>query len=148
MRDLHEIQLPETLSGLIRVAIEDARALGRKSYEPECALWHSPGGEHGCRVCLAGAVIAGTLGASPNRYISPDYFILSAPDIYAALKALDSARQGNWHLAASKLHIKLPLNVADRLGVSDHSRFGNWKEFGRYLADLKRQADILERYGY
>jgi hypothetical protein len=54
--------LPDTLSGLLRVAVRDARLVQKDpAYRLDMGTWHSPTGNERCSVCLAGAVMAKTL---------------------------------------------------------------------------------------
>ena len=62
------IQPPERFSDLVLMAIADGRALDPQVYYPDFTRWHdSPmwatedDEDPLCQVCLAGAVIAGTL---------------------------------------------------------------------------------------
>lgn len=57
---------PRNLSALIRIAVRDARALDRREFTANAHDWlrvHP----HTCRVCLTGAVMAGTLGMPRPR---------------------------------------------------------------------------------
>lgn len=66
-------QLPDKLYKLIELAYTDAlKALANPTYVLNMNVWHeTKEGSGTCQVCLAGAVIAGTLGASPNLGGSP-----------------------------------------------------------------------------
>ncbi|MCY4499242.1 MAG: hypothetical protein OXC14_18405, partial [Rhodospirillaceae bacterium] len=102
-------ELPtDSLAELIRAAIADAETLDRAKYRPTAAIWHAP--EHApqrhlpkgprCRVCLAGAVIAGRLDGDIKREISPGNYTV---ETYDALYALDCARKGDWPEAYRRL---------------------------------------------
>ena len=56
---------PAKLSDLIELAIADTRKLDRHDYTPTWMTWHRPNpADDKCMICLAGAVIAGTLGCA------------------------------------------------------------------------------------
>ena len=95
-------QPPEKISGLIRLAVADARGLKRERYSPHYGEWHTPNEKAGiCQVCFAGAVMAGTLGESPEQAMDP--FVFSG-SWEKALNALEMVRQGNIVDAAHRLH--------------------------------------------
>lgn len=59
------IALPNTLSGLLELAVQDAQKCEAlpELYRLDMGQWHTP--EAGvCVICMAGAVIAQTLGVS------------------------------------------------------------------------------------
>ena len=66
--------LPDTMSGLLATAIDDARQLDRTLYHPRCGEWHTAWEHRPCQVCLAGSVIAGSLGASHHQTLYPNIF--------------------------------------------------------------------------
>lgn len=67
--------LPEKLSDLIPLAKEDAiKAFDSPLYRLNMSIWHSMHDEL-CEVCLAGAVLAFSLGADSEKYFYPAGFI-------------------------------------------------------------------------
>ena len=72
--------LPNKLSALIEVAIQDARKLDRIRYSPNHLHYHSPQESWKspvipcCEVCDAGAVMAGTLRVIGELNIIPGDF--------------------------------------------------------------------------
>jgi len=100
-----EIQpLPNTLSGMIRIALKDEdRVFKSSKYYIDMSEWHLPP-EYGphenskvCRVCLAGAVMAGTLGLSLTACETPNSIL---PDHEAdRLASLDYIRTGDVRMA-------------------------------------------------
>ena len=103
---------PAKLSDLILLAIKDARALDRSIYWPDYGVWHEievvanpvePYVE--CHVCLAGAVIAETLGERPETTITGLSQVRS--DWEFALDALDCVRRGRYESAFMYLHPNL-----------------------------------------
>jgi len=67
-------ELPDKLSDLILVALEDLeRAEASSRYKVTMGTWHLPGRDR-CGVCLAGSVMAFSLGADPGAPTLPrDY---------------------------------------------------------------------------
>lgn len=54
-------ELPHRLSGLLRLAVRDVRAIARDPlYVINMSEWHTPRGNDTCSVCMAGAVLAHT----------------------------------------------------------------------------------------
>jgi hypothetical protein len=85
--------LPNTLSGLIFVGLKDLEKAERSPrYKVDMGKWHEPSdtGKF-CSVCFAGAVMAGTLGASPLANMEKDAFWDGIED---KLEALDDLRTG------------------------------------------------------
>lgn len=117
-----EIQpLPNTLSGMIRIALKDEDQVFKSSkYYVDMSEWHLPP-EYGphknskvCRVCLAGAVMAGTLGLAPTEYETPNS-ILSDEDA-DRLASLDCVRTGA---------VRDALIEGKFVGLDDASAIGN-----------------------
>lgn len=90
--------LPSKLSKLIRVALKDEdRAFKSPNYRIDMTVWHGTSYSRGvlrpeCSVCLAGAVMAGTLKVSPSQSESPSS--LFEYPISNRLRSLDSVRTG------------------------------------------------------
>jgi len=91
--------LPKTLSGLIRIALKDEdRMFKSPMYYIDMSEWHLPAGygpknNRVCRVCLAGAVMAGTLGLDHTQYETPGSLL--PDDESDRLGSLDSVRTGD-----------------------------------------------------
>jgi hypothetical protein len=102
-----ETLLPDSLSGVMRVALKDeARAFKSPFYRIDMGGWHDPIWEDStyltdddddineparCDVCLAGAVMAGTLKLDRATEGSPDLW----PELNSRLQSLDSIRDGS-----------------------------------------------------
>lgn len=93
-------RLPDRPSELIEVALRDLEAVERRNdlYVVDMGVWHSwdmtPRGDGEgprCSVCLAGAVMAQTLGADPEADLDPMDFELE----HAKLSALNAFRVGD-----------------------------------------------------
>lgn len=158
-------KLPNTLSALLRLAVEDARKLDRTKYEPLYSCWHYPpavqiptGIQPPCRVCTAGALIAGTLGYAPDRSFefSGSYRITFAPDDYR-LMAVERVRQGNVPSALVEMkHSRtvageppLPVFIAREWeDWKPRARaFKDWIAFDEHLSSIEELAERLERAG-
>ena len=144
-------KLPTVLSDLIALAISDARKLDREVYVPDFTEWHSPitdpEEEGECAICLAGAVIAGTLGLPPT---APHYFgSCEYPDANA-IRALEFVRCGGWEAACDALGVSLTdrqrksFNV---LGETQFRFFDDWDEFDAHLASLEGILPRLRAIG-
>lgn len=83
-----ETKLPDKPSALIRVALRDLEACEKDPrYEIEMDYWHQANGV--CKVCLAGSVMAKSLGAPPDKSLGSYDF-----DEDGKLVALDYFRLG------------------------------------------------------
>lgn len=87
-------QLPDKPSSLILVALADlAKVEKSRKYQVDMGIWHEPGSiarGNRCQVCLAGAVMARSLGADPKASFDPSSFPLESDK----LSALDCFRTG------------------------------------------------------
>lgn len=85
--------LPSKPSALISLALADLYAVERQQnvYEVYMGDWHLPIGTK-CSVCFAGAVMAKTLGESPENATSPHSFSSGTCN---KLEALDYFRLGS-----------------------------------------------------
>lgn len=105
-------KLPNTLSALIEVALEDLdRAEASRLYEVNMNQWHTPGGHEAgdkCEVCFAGGVIAFTLDGDIDRPLSPGSF---DPATTRKLLALDNVRCGAVEAALENIGVDLPEGV-------------------------------------
>lgn len=104
-RKQNESLLPEKLSAVMRVALKDEdRAFKSPFYKIDMGGWHDPVWEDStylsddddlepvcCHVCLAGAVMAGTLKLDKTKEGSPDLW----PELDNRLLSLDEIREGS-----------------------------------------------------
>ena len=134
-------RLPNTLHGLLRVAIDDARNLDRIKYQPEYSRWHEPLGTDRCAVCLAGAVIAGSMGLSPSVFCDPLEF---ERPVYRKLQALNEMRTGYFCLAWRVLHEvgfqpvpEAVIEAFDSVPTPNAADFVDWDEFDIHLESLE-----------
>ena len=64
-----------------------------KKYRFDVSNWHNPGEDGICNVCVAGAVMARTLKAPHNKWVSPMNYIRGK--WYAKFKIIDHIRTNN-----------------------------------------------------
>ena len=142
-------KLPGKPSKLIRLALADLElAENSKEYRIEMRTWHKP---HiysfmtaaprttRCYVCLAGSVMAGTLGGNVRNWLSPN----SYPKECRALLALDYFRTG-------RIQSGFELLGLNNYDVNNINIIGDFyrrrpKAFKKYLNTL---ADSLESQGF
>ena len=85
------MKLPIKPSELIRLALSDLRKCeADPDYTTDMSSWHEPG-RNTCYVCLAGAVMAKSLGADRYHDLEP----MSFADVEYLLFALDHFRVGD-----------------------------------------------------
>ena len=151
---------PEKLSDLIDLAVADARKLDQNRYSPTWYKWHQiDPGDGKCMICLAGAVIAGTLGYARQTHIDiatsdtaePDSTIITDKRWRNALWALDSPREGDWNGGYRALHDVGPDDelgdALDELSPPERSEFESWKELAIHLDSLTNRADDPRKLG-
>ena len=147
------IELPRKLSDLLELAICDGRSkLDRSVYLPDYLRWHDPGQypeNRQCKVCLAGAVIAGTLARNFHTPLMPADFDTGTCD---ALLALEDARIGRWLIALEYLDqaADVPPEVKDillHLDAPKHADFEGWPEFALFLDSLEDRVTSLRALG-
>lgn len=109
-------KLPNKPSRLIYLALEDLEKAEKSPlYKINMWKWHDTNGQ--CSVCLAGAVIAGSLECSAYENSTPDDYDYDTRD---KLQALDSFRLGDVDDGLDEMCINVPEFMAD---VD-----GNWRE--------------------
>ena len=159
-------QLPDKLSDLIDLAIDDALSLDRAKYIPCHDYWHQPSfegeGPGSCAICFAGAAIAGTLKISPDKYYSPGILSsvrkMNRPNerrIFCKLHALEAVRIGNINAALMFMSdTDLNFNSAHRVVIKAAGRpegasfFRTWSDFERFLDWAGKVASELRKLGY
>lgn len=115
--------LPNKASALITVALDDLqKAEASPDYVIEMGVWHTPGGlmrgaDSRCAVCMAGAVMAGTLGASIHKDMGPAHYRCDTErtdrhHIAEMLNALDDLRLGELELFINLVHQGKPCDGA------------------------------------
>lgn len=140
-------KLPDTLSGLLRVAVEDAKKIELSDkYKLNMNYWHMPADTYEgekeedrgkCYVCMAGAVMAERLGASPDQEAWPDHIANGDESTHSKLLAIDLMRQGNFDSAAEELELAYP-GVLYSLSVTASDQYGAYR---RAQLDTRGEAD-------
>ena len=142
-------ELPTKPSELIRLALADLRACERDDrYVVDMGDWHRPSMDDRevCRVCLAGAVLAQTLGLPREHAISTEDLAGYGSSVQGALLALDFFRRGE---------------IANGLDWLHHDQSEEWEEWDKYAWGaeydksnpdefhecMHRRADYLASYG-
>lgn len=149
------MRLPNKLSACIRVALADLRKVeADERYRVDMATWHTPIGDR-CAVCLAGAVMAGTLGLRHGVSTYPGAF---GNDTADRLYALDACREGDVQSAieyVTDAHFDVDTQYAEARRVGDRARASNIDMIAeydedpeRFHADMSSLADWLEAEGY
>ena len=151
---------PGRLSDLLELAIADARRLDRACYTPMWMTWHRPRRSDGrCMVCLAGAVVAGTLGCPIETSIEiatsdsadPQSTTITDEKWRRALWALDSAREGDWLDAFRALYDTHPegelYDAVEAIPAPDHIEFNDWDKLDTHLESLAGCAEQLRKLG-
>ena len=131
-------KLPYTLHEMLTLAVADARSIKRSDYLPSYSDWHTPK-EHGqCAICLAGGVLAGTLGVSPHSEAMP--FLLNNA-YFRKLEALDSSRCGEWIDAFKHMHRVWPTGITyarlKSLPPPSNPLFHGWDQFDAHLKSIE-----------
>lgn len=135
------MNLPDMPSELIRLALADLREAEKSPhYVVDMASWHQPTVGARCLVCLAGAVMAFSLGTNFDYDVSPRHF---PPDTGFKLNAINDLRTGYASAAFSALGLE----------VEDSNRFD--REIVPYRADreafhreMEALASDLAKAGY
>lgn len=140
--------LPASPVEVLRLAAADLRKCGedeRFIYDPQ--EWHAPSkngrtGQEICYVCVAGAVMAQTLGARGVVDIwATDY---ADPHIVARLEMLDAVRQGSFATAVKMSDgTETDVQVARvRLQMRDIQS----ESFEELADEIERRAGVLEAF--
>ena len=132
--------LPDKPSELIRVALKDLEAVeASDKYGVSMVLWHAQEKRGGpCFVCLAGAVMAARLGASPNEDLGPEDF---PAGVSGKLQALDAFREGHVNVGFMMMGLSPPADWPHR----EMSLYG--EDAQAFKTDLRQLANDLEEVG-
>lgn len=134
--------LPDKPSALIRLALDDLAKVEAmpEMYRVEMGEWHNPHHDDAkCRVCLAGSVIARTLGAAPGDFMEPSDY---PDDVADKLCALDRFRIGRLYCGLYCIGLEAPEGLPPLATVTPHSRDPN-----KFRADMLALAAMLEEHG-
>lgn len=148
-------QLPDKPSALIRLALDDLRKVERDArYAVDMGYWHTgtwePEHNNTCMVCLAGAVMAGTLGADPTQVRYPDCYSLETE---ARLESLDCFRVGNVRNGLYRFHQRTETADAyEGIGIELAGAVPEYYVSGEdntgWYAGMEKLADDLQARGY
>lgn len=136
-------KLPDKPSELIRLALADLRKCeSYPAYKIDFNRWHYPELGGACCVCLAGSVIAQSLGKNPRFYSKPSDY---NSDTEMKLEALDDFRSGNVDGGLFRMNIYEPgqrkyLHLNRNIPLYELSR----EDFHEVMESL---ADDLEKAG-
>ena len=151
------IAVPKKLSDLIRLAIADGRKLyqGRaEEYYPDASIFHNSPYSHdeperdACHICLAGGVMAGTLGSDITEMLMPINF---DPPWTQALRALDSVRGGFYRTALLEFYGGTTEDYQEYRrcrACPVMPRFEGWDEFLDHLDGLEFVVGFFQDHGY
>jgi hypothetical protein len=152
----------ETLHEVLRLALEDFEAVSRDArYEINLNSWHAPAAhrlksaqDNHCEVCLAGSVIARSLGAPIEYWLNPDDY---TEDIEQRLMALDNLRSGNVLGAVNRLHGASPATAHVAAALTGKYKIAlrqfavepliTHERAGRFLACMRALQVDLEEAG-
>ncbi len=154
--NMNNRELADKPSDLLEQAMEDLEKIEKcQNYRINMRWWHIPtrdtttetNMDNACTVCLAGAVMACSLGADPTKDIGPEYF---GEPTALKLHALDSLRSGRVAEALDWLSPKICTpeireqveNVMYGIGVTPYQ--DSAVEFKK---DMKRIVDYLRSVG-
>ena len=145
-------RLPSTLSGLLEAALDDASSLDRDAYSPYSDFWHRTRLDGICEVCLAGCLIARTLGNHPTYTVRP---ILFSTNTRRKLETVNLMRLGKWYAAFTKHYLDAPtdeiIHLIRSLPQLADPNFCGWKRFLCHINSLRgaveplREIDALAR---
>lgn len=143
-----DTQLPDTLSGLLRLAVHDAQACeADERYELVMSAWHAATNRGTCAVCMAGSVMARTLRVPSRNFVTPTDFSARTD---ARLRAINAMRSGWLDEAYDYLmdtvppcHLEYPLRYLSYVIVARFNDSLGRADWNTYLA----VADALERLG-
>ena len=168
--------LPDKLSELLEVAINDLLSLDRDKYIPIWDQWHTPGqtwrqalaemdenieidskDNIPCAVCLAGAVIANSVGASPTSFIDVtedvtfgDNHLIDEHDLIQKLMALDFLRSGSIARACTTMGIELTLEQEahfDSMYYNTGCAFTDWPTAENHMEKMSKLVTELKEIG-
>ncbi len=132
-------KLPDKPSTLIRLALDDLKKCeASDDYVIDMADWHVPFGSGRCEVCLAGAVMAQSLGVGISRDTTPGSM---GEGLDRKLSSLEEFRQGYIHSGLRKMGIEPPEDLYDEdVPMYEDDRDG-------FRSAMQNMANILEEEG-
>lgn len=143
-------ELPDTLSGLLRVAVEDSIAIeDTPGYGLNMANWYKTNGV--CEVCMGGAVMIRSAGFVPAGNLFSYDELRSGVEFTLRRKMLviNDMRGGSMETAFERLDLRSSSRAEEALLKAEDKVKYNWdSDLGRanWKAYLEA-ADILEKAG-
>ena len=136
-------------SALIRVGLADlAQVEEDPRYRVDFAVWHRPRGwrpwDGGtvCLVCMAGSMMAMSLGADPAQECKPRHY---PEPIRSRLEAIDDFRAGQAGEALATMGIDPRAYEATVWSIEDAWTADYEDDRGVWAAQMERMARVLER---
>lgn len=147
--DIQIRELPDLPSALIRLALSDLEKVEEaEEYQVNMRDWHiywdpkdvdtTPDVSGKCVVCLAGGVMAFSMGADRKEDLTPSNFPLKDR---VKLSALDDFRTGDVGNGFSRMGL-------DHCPLSDTSKTHYSEDPARFKTEMHKMADDLEAAGF
>ncbi len=146
--------LPQQPSKLIRVALKDFAKVERSArFKINMQNWVYKKNGKPCEVCLAGAVMVGTLKQPVPRKLDKDEEFSLLPDGGSwniqppetpALMALNCLREGNIRQGFIEMGLDFPEHFLSSVKIPDYTK----KNRVKFRAAMNELADALEKEGY
>ena len=141
------IKLPRKPSDLLALALNDLRKVEKsKKYRVGMYVWHRPALDSTpCEVCMAGAVMAKTLGVSRYESRLPDSF---PPPVECKLDALDAFRNYMWRSGFSEMGVSESRSkkACDAL-CSIHDKVSHEKDLNGFHRNMRKAVRIMRTHG-
>ena len=145
-------RVPDKLSALVRLAIEDGEALDRNVYSAFAFNWHIPleNSDWECEVCLAGMVIANSFKVSRDTIVDIDQF--SDGSVRNKLSAINAFRAGYIGEALGYLGYANPGHALANKGIPlrvdfQYEGFHGWGEYDLFIEEALPIVEQLETAG-
>lgn len=162
--------LPDSLSGLLELAIDNALSLDRDQYDPVCWETHVGCGEYDdgkTRIGISGALMAGTLGVAVDATLGGADVINDERQLPRRMQAAKDVSTGHIRWALAALRGCVTDTDVERLDASmsmeqmlldgrwtkswgDYpfsGKFKDWDEFDAMLPHWRRLIADLRRVG-
>lgn len=143
-------ELPDTLSGLLRIAVEDTIAIeNTPGYKLEMSYWYTMNGV--CQVCMGGAVMLRSAAFVPPESLD-SYAMLKVAvprTLHLKMLLIDDMRKGYMDSAVDRLGLKRStrmnsaVDLAGALIVRSYDSYSGHAPWETYLV----AAGVLEKSG-
>lgn len=130
-------KLPSKPSALIRVALKDLEKAERsRAYSIDMLTWHDASGDR-CTVCMAGAVMAYSLGVPRTCTIKP-----AETAFNSQLVGINLLRSGNVRAGLGSMGVRFPRAVPHYVDVPPYSI-----DKRGFKKSMRSMASMLARHG-